>query len=97
MLVLRLFHASNELTLILDLTKKSPILLALASVNLNLLPATNPCDDEHVKVVIPLKKSEEVTETDGPGINDYMTLFDWWITSSLAIPILFTAGTLVIL
>ena len=51
------------------MTKKSPILLALASVNLNLLPATNPCDDAVVIVEIPAENEEPVTDTDGPGIN----------------------------
>tara|TARA_B100000085_G_scaffold188072_1_gene172010 strand:- start:277 stop:477 length:201 start_codon:yes stop_codon:yes gene_type:complete len=66
-------------------------------MTLNLLPATNPCADEHVKVVIPLENVEESTEIEGPVL---MTICPCLIGGSPAvceIPILFAVGTFAIL
>ena len=61
------------------------------------MPEINPCADEHVKVVIPLKNVEELTEIEGPLGR---RMLPWKVEGSpevLAIAILFAPGTLVIL
>ena len=71
--------------------------MLLASIVLNLFPATNPCADAHVKVVIPLENVEELTEIEGPlGRTIWFAIISG-SPEVLAIEILFGVGMLVIL
>ena len=84
-----------------SLTTKSPWLLdcdVLSATTLNLLPESNPCPDEKMKVLIPDEEFWILEVTmDGPTLNVYCPVLIVGSPDVLAIAIWFLEGILVIL